>query len=88
MSSPLSPNTSAPLTTSPKALSPSFHAAPAVIMTDINDDDDDDGIVEGEVTQQSDPILMSPKGLKVEARQSPYTKVTTKNLLNSKSTMV
>ena len=88
MSSPLSPNTSAPLTTSPKALSPSFHAAPAVIMTDINDDDDG-GIVEGEVTQQSDPILMSPKGLKVvEARQSPYTKVTTKSLLNSKSTMV
>ena len=86
MSSPLSPNTSAPLPTSPKALSPSFHAAPAGIMTDINADDD--GIVEGEVTQQSDPILMSPKGLKVEARQSPYTKVTTKNLLNSKSTMV
>ena len=90
MSSPLSPNTSAPLPTSPTALSPSFHTACAVTtnMNEEEEDNDDDGIVEGEVTQQSDPILMSPKGLKVEARQSPYTKVTTKNLLNSKSTMV
>ena len=85
MSSPLSPNTSAPMPTSPTALSPSFRNVSA---TDNYDEDDDGGIVEGEVTQQSDPILMSPKGLKVEARESPYTKVTTKNLLNSKSTMV
>ena len=88
MSSPLSPNTSAPLPTSPTALSPSFHAA-STATTDLNEEaEDDDAIDEGRVTQQSDPILMSPKGLKVEARQSPYTKVTTKNLLNSKSTMV
>ena len=88
MSSPLSPNTSAPLPTSPTVLSPSFHAASA-LTTDLNEEsEDDDAIDEGRVTQQSDPILMSPKGLKVEARQSPYTKVTTKNLLNSKSTMV
>ena len=80
MSSPLSPHTSAPLPTSPTALSSSFRP--------FNEGADDDGIVEGEVTQQSDSILMSPKGLKVEARESPYTKVTTQNLLNSKSTMV
>ena len=87
MSSPLSPNASAPMPTSPTALSPSFRNVSA-FTTDNYDEDDDGGIVEGEVTQQSDPILMSPKGLKVEARESPYTKVTTKNLLNSKSTMV
>ena len=48
-----------------------------------------DGIVAaGETTPQPDSVLMSPQELKVEARQSPYTTVTAKTLMNSKSTMV